>query len=690
MKFVWAGERAAKNRELTFIYDVTKDCDTLRVCAVDAFRVFIDDVFVSYGPERTAAGYVRPREINVPIGAKQIRVCVKAYNIPIYACDMQLPFFGVEVLQNGQAVATTDDFVCVHSSIRVENTPKYSLQRGFVEAFDYRAPVCQVLQTYEVAAPKFLSFSPDRADYALHEFKKLSETDFQGFDRIHRLWWRNRPETKFNYPVYEVVKEFLKKTKKGCYIAHDYVLQTEKTGFILLEVDTEEETEIFVTFDEIQPNGEWIFSRTACNDLVSWKLPKGKFFLETTESYAFRYLKILTRKGVKITPTLRALENATANGVSIRGNEKICKIFNAALNTFRQNALDIFMDCPGRERGGYLCDSYFTAQAERLFCGNNTIERAFLENFIIAEVEEIERDMLPMCFPSSFMDGIFIPNWAMWFVLELYEYYKRTNDQTLVMQAKEKIYGLVSYFRAFENEYGLLENLRNWVFVEWSICNDSDYISGVNFPTNMLYAQMLDTIAKLYGDDTLKRRAETLKETVKHFAFNGEYYVDNALRENGNLVRQENHLSETCQYYALFTQTETSTDFAEKIKNEFGILGKKHISIGESNVFIGYYLRFQWLCDIGEYEKVIEESVRLFEEMADTTGTLWEYCQPLASCNHGFASSIAVFLARSLTGYSGVKDGKPVFDDTFCTGKTSYGVTLRFAYGNEEVIEKVV
>ena len=94
------------------------------------------------------------------------------------------------------------------------------------------------------------------------------------------------------------------------------------------------------------------------------------------------------------------------------------------------------------------------------------------------------------------------------------------------------------------------------------------------------------------GDDTLKRRAETLKETVKRFAFNGEYYVDNALRENGNLVRQDNHLSETCQYYALFTQTETDRNFAEKIKNEFGILGKKHVDIGESNVFIGYYLRF--------------------------------------------------------------------------------------------------
>ena len=51
------------------------------------------------------------------------------------------------------------------------------------------------------------------------------------------------------------------------------------------------------------------------------------------------------------------------------------------------------------------------------------------------------------------------------------------------------------------------------------------------------------------------------------------------------------------------------------------------------------------------YEKVIEESVRLFEEMADTSGTLWEYCQPLASCNHGFAAYAMKWIIYALTGY---------------------------------------
>ena len=33
------------------------------------------------------------------------------------------------------------------------------------------------------------------------------------------------------------------------------------------------------------------------------------------------------------------------------------KIFDAAVQTYRQNTFTIYMDCPSRERAGWLCDS---------------------------------------------------------------------------------------------------------------------------------------------------------------------------------------------------------------------------------------------------------------------------------------------------------------------------------------------
>jgi alpha-L-rhamnosidase len=75
------------------------------------------------------------------------------------------------------------------------------------------------------------------------------------------------------------------------------------------------------------------------------------------------------------------------------------------------------MDCPTRERAGWLCDSFFTARAEKVFTGENAIEYNFLENFLLPEkFEHLPKGMLPMCYPSDHYDKVFIPNWAMWFV----------------------------------------------------------------------------------------------------------------------------------------------------------------------------------------------------------------------------------------------------------------------------------
>ena len=62
---------------------------------------------------------------------------------------------------------------------------------------------------------------------------------------------------------------------------------------------------------------------------------------------------------------------------------------------------------------------------------------------------------MSVCYPADHYDGVFIPNWAMWFVLELGEYAERTSDRELVARAREKVYALLDYFRRFENELGL-------------------------------------------------------------------------------------------------------------------------------------------------------------------------------------------------------------------------------------------
>ena len=69
-------------------------------------------------------------------------------------------------------------------------------------------------------------------------------------------------------------------------------------------------------------------------------------------------------------------------------------------------------------------------------------------------------------------------------------------------------------------------------------------------------------------------------------------------------------------------------------------------NIYPSNAFIGYYLRLDLLSKANEDEKLLENIEGFFTYMAETTGTLWENKTATASCNHGFASHVIVWLHK--------------------------------------------
>ena len=88
--------------------------------------------------------------------------------------------------------------------------------------------------------------------------------------------------------------------------------------------------------------------------------------------------------------------------------------------------------------------------------------------------------------------------------------------------------------------------------------------------------------------------------------------------------------------------------FGAFIKENFGPNRKEGFEyVGKSNAFIGNYLRLFWLLEQKEYDMVLNESVEYFYEMSQKTNTLWEHDLPKASCNHGFASVIALIVSQA-------------------------------------------
>jgi len=155
-------------------------------------------------------------------------------------------------------------------------------------------------------------------------------------------------------------------------------------------------------------------------------------------------------------------------------DERVSQLFKMGQRSTWSNLMYMPTDCPSRERAGWLCDSFFIGRMEHFFTGQSIMERCFLENFLLAEKFDcIPEGMLPCAYPADFYDGLFIPNWSLWFVVQLKDQLDRTGDLAFVSQFKEKLYALLRYFSDFSQftlKKSFVFNTSNLIFFS-KICN---------------------------------------------------------------------------------------------------------------------------------------------------------------------------------------------------------------------------
>ena len=318
-------------------------------------------------------------------------------------------------------------------------------------------------------------------------------------------------------------------------------------------------------------------------------------------------------------------------------DEKLQVIYNAAVRSFRHNVLDIFMDCPSRERGGYLCDGRYMAEAEYCLTGKNTVEKAFLKNFLMGG--QRESGIIEMCYPSEDLNGMFIPQWMMWFLKQLYEHFTFRDGMSEKEKYRDIVYKALRYFEKFENEYSLLEKLDGWNFLEWSKLNGRTH--DVSWPTNMVYSDVLKKMGIIYNDENLIEKSQKIKDVILDMAYDGKMFKDRAMRVDGKLENTD-EFSETTQYYALYFGLADESN--EYINNLF--LGNEKLpdNAEPSGLFMGIYLKLELLLKRKEYDIAKQYILDIFYDMALATGTLWEQRGLKGSLDHGFPSFITLLI----------------------------------------------
>lgn len=703
---VWAeGQATEMNLTLGFrgVFQGKRNRNfTLRIAASTLYRVSLNGEFLGYGPARAAHGYFRVDEYDlskkIKNGTNILAIEVAGYNINSYYTIGQPSFLQAEVLSNDQVVLATgrnSDFEAFQIKGRLQKVERYSFQRAFTEYYRLNngydrwkyAPVARIetlkltcfpqikLLGRNLPLPDFTVVHP-ASIYATGTIQRqkleryIKDRSLNISDKI-KGYKENELEVMPSLIIQEITnktQDTITKPFRGNNIPLTenqfctFNMGVNLSGFIGSKISCTEPCTVYFYFDEILANGDVRAKKrmSGTNNYVIYELNPGNYHLESFEPYTFKYLKIMVLKGSCTIQDVYLREYAYpvhTNATFFCSNPKLNAIYKAARESFRQNTVDIFMDCPSRERAGWLCDSYFTAIMEKDITGRSAVARNFYENFALPEsFAHLPEGMLPMCYPSDHYDGVFIPNWAMWFIIQIDDYAQRGGDPVLVAQLKPRIEKLLNYFGKFENEDGLLEKLDSWMFVEWSKAND--FVRDVNYPTNMLYSAALASAAHLYHNDTWQKKANHVKQMVLKQSFNGTFFVDNAVRDANGKLQVTQNTTEVCQYYAFFfgiATPETHPELWEKLITDFGPNRNEAITypnVYKANAFVGNYFRLDILSRYWMQKQLLSEIQDYFYKMAERTGTLWENMTSSASCNHGFASYLGHVLYRDILGIS--------------------------------------
>jgi len=672
----------------------------VRLTGATVCRLFVNGKFLGYGPARGPHGFYRvdewPLKGHCKPGPNVIAIEVAGYNANSYYFIDQPSFLQAEVIVGNTVLASTAGkgslFAAQTLDSRVQKVQRYSFQRPFSEVYTLK-PDSNAWRTDGAFDAQTLTIQPARPllpriapypDFAVRrpvcasmvgtvrsnpEKKVRADRTIKGvgpkltgypegelatipFYEVQRMETVNKQPVKT--PLNALTPLALADNQ---FRIVDFGLNN--SGFFGATVTCKAPTRIYFVFDEILDHGDVNILRLNCCNVVAYDLSApGTYSIETFEPYTLRYLKVITSGAACTLSNLYFREYVnpdTRRAVFTSSDESLNRIFEAARETFRQNAVDCFTDCPSRERAGWLCDSFFIGRVAKDLCGNTDMERMFMQNFLLPpEFKALPEGMLPMCYPADHYDGVYIPNWAMWFVIQLDEYLQRSGDRATVDALKPRVLALLDFFKPLKNSDGLLEKLPGWVFVEWSHANK--LVQDVNYPSNMTYAEVLSCVARMYAMPELQAEAEAMRETIRKQSFDGTFFVDNATRQPDGTLKLSGERTETCQYYAFFFHTATPEAHAalwEILRADFGPdrkQTKKYPEIYFANAFVGNYLRLELLSRQGLSAQILDETKGYFLKMADLTGTLWENDSTVASCCHGFASHVERLMYRDVLG----------------------------------------
>ena len=675
-------------------------CARIAISAQNMYRLYINEEFVMQGPRRTAHGCLRVDEIDISkylaSGKNHIAVELIEYGDVYngYSNDSTLEdaMLIFEILSGDKRIFATgvNDIGVIHLDYRAKSSERISHCREALEIYNMRGDeddwkigkgdfeIASVTNDEKIYLPTSLPF-PTLKKHIMNnvvksggcyidENKKIKKDFYETdgyFSRISELAFvecRKTVDTEGDNLLVEQSGGAINVTSCGdSYIMLD--LGVSEVALLSIDIESDGGVIDFVHSEMLNKKGEmpYYFGTVSRIHKGSGRV-KHTFF----EAGLYRYLKIYFRgcRNIKINE-IALLEYSYPDNDKCGfecSDPEANKIYAAAKRTLLFNTLDVFMDCPDRERGGWLCDSLWTARAASLMLSDDRIEREMIESFLLTDENKLFYGFFPEVYPGNKGDYLAcagITTWSFWFMCELCEYVSRTGDRELAAEFENRVSAFVAGSRKFIGKSGMLENMP-FVFVDWSLSNHEINTQPISVAANALYSYTLISLGKLYGNDEWTNVGESVRDSLRaaiEANAEGNTFPDSFMFDkNGKLVAR-GFTTEACTYTALWSLLYNKEEkrFVNYARDYMGTCPKYPAdpNIGKSNLFIGLCIRLDMLSRFGEFDTMYKDMKDIFLwQINEGPGTLWETNGIDASSRcHGFSSHAGVHLLRDVVGF---------------------------------------
>jgi alpha-L-rhamnosidase len=340
------------------------------------------------------------------------------------------------------------------------------------------------------------------------------------------------------------------------------------------------------------------------------------------------------------------------------------RIHETLLYTMSCSVDDVYMDCPGRERGGYPNDSYFASHGFLDVTGDFAFDRRFLRQFFSSQDEDPSHSGATA--PVYPADSARWNGWRgarvyritghhLFWVIQCERHLRLYGDDALAEKWKPGLARGIAAINQYRSAEGLLEGVPWDTYVDWS-----RFESGpIQTCDNYLYAIMLKRLGEFFGNKEWLAQGHETAEAIERLAWNPdrELYADTVVRKDKSLTASS-AFSAVTNYIALWSglaKPEHAARAWRQVRDFRPLTVSRPLFDYETGFvranLVGLMYRFGYQGRRGELHEMIRDIREAYEPMfARGQGTIGELLGYHGSLCHGYNAYVVHLLKRYIAG----------------------------------------